>query len=407
MDDKRKREIIKRKKEKELILDLERKTTATENLNVLPTDEQLAEPKKNSKKQWITMLILLIVIGVSIYFVVSLTNSFTEGDAKSLGDLIKDANWAYFFIGLAVIFSALILDSLRFFIITKSMSSNIKYHTTLKTSVIGKYYDAITPFAVGGQPMQMYYLHKKGLSGGHSSAVVLLKHGITMFSALFVSFFMMLFNSKALNNIDNGNLLQIFGWIGWGLSSITPIGILLFALMPNMLSKILGFFVNLGAKMKIVKDPEKKQQGALKVASDYKNAFKMLGKKPFHLVGLIIVSTLEPIFALSFPYFVLMAFAENQVIGSGFATMMTIMTLTMFAQYSVTFVPTPGNAGAIETVFALAFKYLAEAVLFWVVFTWRFFSFYIYVLVGLVISIVDFIRKLRKNRLAKKRTEIQ
>ena len=59
--------------------------------------------------------------------------------------------------------------------------------------------------------------------------------------------------------------------------------------------------------------------------------------------------------------------------------------------------PTPGNSGALETAFSLVLTSVAEGVLFWTVFGWRFLSYYSFILIGLCIFIADFIRKKAKR----------
>ena len=55
------------------------------------------------------------------------------------------------------------------------------FRAGMKVAFIGKFYDNVTPFATGGQPMQIYYLNKKGLTGGTSSAVIMIKYFAWMF----------------------------------------------------------------------------------------------------------------------------------------------------------------------------------------------------------------------------------
>ena len=70
-----------------------------------------------------------------------------------------------------------------------------------------------------------------------------------------------------------------------------------------------------------------------------------------------------------------------------------IISLNVFATFGVSFIPTPGNSGVVEGMGVLAFNVAAGAALAWSVLFWRFSVYYIYILIGVVITIVDLILK--------------
>ena len=82
----------------------------------------------------------------------------------------------------------------------------------------------------------------------------------------------------------------------------------------------------------------------------------------------------------------------------------------MYATNAATFIPTPGNSGAIESVFMLAFAGIAESVLFWYVLIWRFVLYYVFIALGVGMNIFDVItgflrRRREKSALRRKRRE--
>ena len=97
------------------------------------------------------------------------------------------------------------------------------------------------------------------------------------------------------------------------------------------------------------------------------------------------------------PYFVVVALAGNAVTPS-WDLMFAIMTLNVYVSMTVTAVPTPGNCGALESAFLLILTSVAESVLFWSVFSWRFLSYYTFIIIGVCIFVVDFIRKQRRQK---------
>ena len=78
------------------------------------------------------------------------------------------------------------------------------------------------------------------------------------------------------------------------------------------------------------------------------------------------------------PYFVLTAFGGDVGFWSCFATTVAVMS-------AVYFIPTPGNSGAAEGTFFVVFSALSQGYVLWAMLVWRFFSYYIYIIMGPII----------------------
>ncbi|MDE7257139.1 MAG: lysylphosphatidylglycerol synthase domain-containing protein, partial [Clostridia bacterium] len=117
------------------------------------------------------------------------------------------------------------------------------------------------------------------------------------------------------------------------------------------------------------------------------------------LILLILVSFGEVGLTFATPFFIMKAF-NCPVEGMLF----TVMALNAFATFGVSFVPTPGNSGVVEGLGALAFSAFAGATLAWSVLFWRLSVFYIYIFIGIGITVFDVIvknLKYKKNKVRK------
>ena len=88
----------------------------------------------------------------------------------------------------------------------------------------------------------------------------------------------------------------------------------------------------------------------------------------------------------------------GQYVEAGGALFWTVVSLAMYATYAAVFIPTPGNSGAVESVFMLAFAALTDNVLFWFVLVWRFILYYTYIIAGVGMNVTDMVGRIRKNR---------
>ena len=91
------------------------------------------------------------------------------------------------------------------------------------------------------------------------------------------------------------------------------------------------------------------------------------------------------------PFFVLTAFGGEMDFLPCFVT-------TVAVTAAVYFVPTPGNAGAAEGTFFVVFSALSQGYVFWAMLVWRFFSYYIYIMMGPIIYLKMHLEKKRKEK---------
>ena len=368
--------------------------------------EPVEAPKKK-KHAWLGYVLLVGVICLSVWAMLEIVRTNDPNDFQSFGEIIAASDWRFALITLAVLIVIVACICLEYVVVIKATTGKTRIRTGMKVALLGKFYDNVTPFGTGGQPMQIYYLHKKGLSGGASSAVVLTKYFVWMICWLFISLLLMACNTHVLGGLDDATriVLLVTGWVGMGINVFLPLSILLFAVVPKFANKLASFVVGLGYKVKIVKDKEKTLAKATKVVSDFRTTFKIISKRPLLFITLIILCIVEIFLNFSLPYFFMRTFSGLSSSGAAgdFSTLIAVTAINVYVAFGVSFIPTPGNTGAMEGMGALAFKMFVTsgAVQFWSMFGWRFATYYIYILIGLCLVIFDLIRKIyraRKNR---------
>lgn len=250
--------------------------------------------------------------------------------------------------------------------------------------------------------MQIYYLNTKGISGGNSSAIVLIRYIFSIMCWIILGAALMIAGAAkgVLDGVSGGNLLKITGWVGIGINLIIPVFVLLFLLLPKLMRRLSSGVIWLGCKIRLVKDADKAKERAEKIVDDFKNSFKLMAKSPVNFVLLIAVCFLESAITFAVPYFVMLAFS-CPVDG----LFITVSSLNVYAIFGVSFIPTPGNSGVIEGMGALAFSVAAGPALVWSVIAWRLFTFYIYIIIGIFISVYDIIRKNKRGKSLQGRLE--
>ena len=378
-------------------------TTAvpTQTNDLIPPLEQA----RSKKSRILSNIFFGVVIVASFFFMYQLSAKFSGKKDVSFAEMIAGANVKYLLIMLGVLLLILMIDALKYFVIMRATCpQKSRFRDAVMVSLVGKYYDYITPFSSGGQPFQIVYLNDKGYRGGESSAIIFVKFAFNMSMWLTICCLLMTLNNGALSAyVTDPSQIKWFivaGWIGFGINCLFPLFIVMFAIFPKMTETITRWILNIGYKLRLVKDKEHIIDRAKQVSEDFKRGFFLVLKKPLHFLLTALMCFAEPFLSMALPYFVVIALGGSGV-TPGYELMFAIMTLNVYTQMSVMFVPTPGNSLAMEGLFMAPLKTIvSEGVLFWTVLCWRFLSYYVYIVIGIVITVVQIIlRNKRKNTL--------
>lgn len=372
-------------------------------------DRDIERPKKK-KFGWIFTVLLLVAIGLGVWAMFGISREITDAGTTHISDLVRQSSWLFALVCLAVVLCIFIFDWFKYFVIisaVKGRGYGIRRYVissrlghSLKVNLIGKFYDNVTPFAVGGQPMQIYYLHQRAnYSGGEASAVVLVKYFFNMTSMCLVSLLVMACNTHVLGAIEVDwarILIHVAAWVGIAVNMFLPLMVLFFVIFPKFATKLATFVIGIGFKIKIVKNKEEALAKALKTVTDFRAAFKLMAKKPKEFIALVLLCLAEDCLRFALPFFIMKMF-NGLGADAGFAELIKVMALNVFVTQSVCIIPTPGNSGAIESIGTIAFTAVLTntGVLGWSVLVWRFFVFYIYIIIGIGLAIEQFIYDLR------------
>ena len=181
-----------------------------DNLEILPDEvvkEKLEEVAKKTApssklKSTIMSLLLLAVNLILVYMLAS--NLFKSADDASVSNLIavQGSRLNYLWGALACFVLVVVADSLFISLILKMTTKRFRLGLSYKSSSIGKYYEAITPFSAGGQPAQIVYLSKRKVSPGIATSIPIIRIVLINFATIFVSIFLFVIH---VPNITGGN----------------------------------------------------------------------------------------------------------------------------------------------------------------------------------------------------------
>ena len=141
-------------------------------------DEKMKEaletqsPKKRKKSTIINACLLIFNLIFMFFIVKNLISSVGE-DGSSLSSVIKmqgDRLWWLAGGVLAYIFY-MFVQTIMYKVIIRDFTGRNRWWLSYDVAITGKYYDNVTPFAVGGQPMQIVKLAQNDISAGVSTSI--------------------------------------------------------------------------------------------------------------------------------------------------------------------------------------------------------------------------------------------
>ena len=347
-------------------------------------------PPQKKRRRWIWNLVFIAIIALGMWGLFGIAGEITQGDGMTFSEAMAAINAPGAVMLVGAVVGVMVVDCLKFCFVNKAVIGKMRPAVAMKTSFLGKFYDNVTPFATGGQPMQIYYLTTKGVGLSHSSAVVLIRYFGSIFAFTFLGALFMILGVcfGVLEGNESGTLILVAGWVGLAINLILPTFIAFFVFFPKLASRCTKWFINVGVKLHIVKDKEKVMAKALKTVDDFVTSFKIIIRKPLLLILFLLCCFAENLLTFSIPFFVMNAFSCN-VDGM----FISIISLNVFATFGVSFIPTPGNTGVVEGMGVLAFRHVAGAALAWAVLFWRIAVYYLYIIIGIVMTVVDLIIK--------------
>lgn len=362
-------------------------TISTDKIGTDNGEMILEKPQKKSKLRKRIGLALFIALNAAVLIYTALLD-FTKERPKTKIAPFGMSNILFLLGALGCVALVLGAETVKYLLMMRHLGERVSVRTAFETAALGKYYDCITPSGAGGQPFQIWHLHSHGYSSGASSAMPLSGFITMQFGFVFLCLVVFIFNNNAIDNLA----IKITAYVGAFTYTLAPVMIILAAVAPKLSMRITAFFINLGAKIRIVKNPRASIKRSVRALSNYSHSLKKIGKHKGMIVMLMLLSILFQVSLCSLPYFVIHIFG-------GDLDYFKALSMCVFIYAAICLIPTPGNSGAAEGSFYLLFSELNTADLFWAMVVWRLLCYYSFIAIGLLVYGWGAIEKLfRKNQ---------
>ena len=322
---------------------------------------------KNVKRN--SLIILFITICILIYIL--------KDDYKTIIETLLQANIWFILITVIVYLIHFTLDQRAIYILAKQYKDNVSYKFILHLGIFTKFFNGITPLASGGQPMQVYELHKKGFTVNEGTNIVIQNYIVFQIALVFIGIMSLILN-KTMHLFQELPLLKELTVIGFVINIIILFVLFLISFSKNFNRRIINFFINIASFFnKKINKEEKINKWNEFCDGYYKNAQVLLKNKgTFVKATLLQFVSLLMFYAIPFPLIYALGIETN-------ISLIVTIAASSYIYIMGCYVPIPGATGGMEYGFFGFFgNFITGSGLTSLLILWRFITYYVPTIIG-------------------------
>lgn len=352
---------------------------------------KIKEKAKKSLRKSRIWNILSVLINVGIILMVVLTQ-YNNGPNMPFTELIsRPIKWGFILLALLMPVVLILSRTIKTAFLIKKPTEKINFNLSYRTTAITKYYNDITPFASGGQPVQIFYLNKNGLDSNISASVPLINYIFWQLAYVIISLVVILSNTMFYaQNVVASSII----WISFAVNLSILIGIFIVAMSKRIVPIIVTNFLKFLTKIKIIRNYNKYFNKSMSAIIKCQKTIRYFASNFKTIILQISCAFVEIISINLVPYFIYLAFIPNPTLPA-----FEIITGAVLCQMISSVTPTPGGSGGAEFMFITLFGTAFESIgIIWPVLFWRFFTYYIFIFQGIIVTFTESIKNDMKQK---------
>ena len=326
----------------------------------------------------------------AVAFVVLFGYLFIAGEGEDTIRALTSFNYLFLFLALAAMIVYWLLEAASMQIICNSLFRGFSFGKTFIVTIIGQYFNCITPLSSGGQPMQAYYYQRFGLPIEHAMPMLLCRFIAYQFTMIIYAIIVLVLRfNYFMQDLRPIMYLVAIGFFG-GFVLIAMLLALAFAKEP--IKKAAAWAINLLGRIGILKHPEGTHAKAMKSLEESYVGMRFLLGEPIILVKVVLVTFVQLTVYFSLSWLIFAGFGlDFEKLGmdpvDGY---FTVISCQAFIYLISSFVPLPGAIGASEASYITFFNYVYKdaSIVALSTFIWRVFTFYLPIMLGMALTLM-------------------
>ena len=354
--------------------------------------------ERKSKKKKISNLLFflfnIVVVAAILWYQLS------KETVTSLSD-IKNFKLFYLPIIILIFFTIMLLDTHRTNLFLRMSGNRSRPALCYKMCAIGKYYDNITPMSTGGEPSQIFYMNHRGLDASSSISVPMGRYVVSQMAWIIVGIFAV--TMIAVLGVMDVSAIMIVGLVGF-FANFFILSLCLFLSMNKKVgNKIVKKTLKFLQKIKVVKNYDKQYDRVNGVVVNYQSTMKTYAKRKWLFAYTVFISILIFVLTYTMPYVIYLMLG-----GTDYSMWLNMLVFSLIIDLASSIIPIPGGTGMNEISFSFVYESIfPNGTVFWGLLIWRFMTYYIFIIQGILIVIYDYFIGDKRYLWLKKKWELE
>lgn len=290
------------------------------------------------KRKAISYVIIALVTVLVLYF--SLRHHFNE-----IMDTLVNMNKIWIILAFFVMIICWLLKTIPIHLFCREYKSDFKYKDSLILILRTQFANAVTPFATGGQPYQVYFLKKKGINLGQSTGIILQNFIVYQIALVFLGVVALVSNMIFKFLPSNGLLIKLTA-LGFIINFLIICFSFLLAFAKRFSKWLIRHIIGLLYKLHLVKNEEEKiKSWGDHIVNFHDSSLQLMSNWKLFL-GTIFINLIYLCLLYSIPFFVLVSTGKYGEFAN--VTFCTTIMVSAYVMLIGSFVPMPGGTGGLE-----------------------------------------------------------
>ena len=326
---------------------------------------------RDKRKIILNIFIIFVVLMLVLYF--SLKDNYKE----IISYILKmDIKW--FLLGVLGIVLYRSFVGLASYNVVIANDKKISLLRMIQINFIILFFHGVTPFAGGGQPMEVYYLHKEKISIPNATNIVLQNFILYQVALVIMEIVAIIYNLY-FELFPRDSVIRRLVIIGFLINFLVLLVSCVLSFGKKLNKFVLSKGLNFLGKIRIIKDVQKTREKLEEYINNFYNNATMLKNNKRVVFKVVLINILAIACLYSIPYSV------SHGLGYTNLKLIEAIVTTAYVMIIGSFVPIPGGTGGLEYSFMCFFGYLIKgSVLTAIMLLWRFISYYLGIILGAI-----------------------
>lgn len=323
------------------------------------------------KKKIFSFIIILIVTIIVLYLSL-------KDDYDTIINTILGINKLWLLVAFLCLLGYYFCKSIVMHNFAKEFKKDFRFREAFRLTLETNFFHAITPFASGGQPYEIYSLTKKQIKVVDATNVSI--ECFIVYQIALVTLGIIAIVCNSIFHIINSSVLSHLLTLGFMVNLMVIVVLFWLTLSKSAPTKVVNFVIAILEKIKIIKNKDEIKEKMDNYLKEFNSGAKTLFRNWKRFLSMILTQFVSLLCLYVIPVALFYGLGINHI-----TPFMTIVIMA-YVMLIGSFVPIPGGTGGLEYAFISLFSgLLTGPVLNAIMLVWRFITYYFGMILGAIV----------------------